>query len=168
MQDKVFKLSGTDCSISTKISGDGDYHNCLMTDTVMDQGSGKHTISMKIADPTIEYAGIYCGVVRDGQACDKYPLSGGRDNTTGWLMGCASGSLWGNGKWNDEMAGQIKNGQVLTIKLDLDAGTLKFWVDSQSHGSRWTTGVIGPLRWAVSVSRTGAFVEIAPSPELLP
>ena len=83
-------------------------------------------------------------------------------------MGCYDGSLFGNGKYNDDRAGGIKNGHVLTIQVDLDAGTLRFWVDGQPHGPGWATGVTWPLRWAVSVFETGTSVEIAPNPELQP
>jgi hypothetical protein len=45
-------------------------------------------------------------------------------------------------------------------------GTLKFWVDGKPHGSGYTSGVSGPLRWATSVSFKGNAVEIVPTPEL--
>ena len=139
-----------------------------MTGTVMQQGSGKHTISMKMGHPTREQAYAMCGVVRDGQACDEIPSAGGRDNTTAWFMFSADGSLCGNGKQGDVAAGQIENGHVLTIQVDLDAGTLKFWVDGQPHDPGWATEVMGPLRWAVSRLHTGTSVEIVPNPELQP
>ena len=119
-----------------------------MTDTVMEQGSGKRTISMKMGHPTNEGASALCGVVRDGQACDEEPAQD-RDDTIAWFMHCANGSLFGNGKDCDDEAGEIKNGQVVTIQVDLDAGALKYWVDGQPHGPGWATGVTGPLRWAV-------------------
>ena len=40
---------------------------------------------------------------------------------------------------------------MLTMQVDLDAGTLKFWVDGKSHGPGWTNGVAGRLRWAACV-----------------
>ena len=30
--------------------------------------------------------------------------------------------------------GKIKSNQVLTIQVNMDAGTLKFWVDGKPHG----------------------------------
>ena len=36
------------------------------------------------------------------------------------------------------------------MQVDMDAGTLKFWVDSKPHGSGYTSGVTGPLRWATT------------------
>merc|ERR1712086_1068717 len=61
------------------------------------------------------------------------------------------GSLWGNGKQGADGAGCINDGQVLTMQVDLDAGTLKFWVDGKPHGPGFTSGVTGRLRWATSM-----------------
>ena len=52
------------------------------------------------------------------------------------------------------------------MQVGTDAGTLKFWVDSEAHGLGWSSGVTGPLRWAASVYQTGTAVEIVPTPQL--
>ena len=59
-------------------------------------------------------------------------------------------------KWQDahDLAGGIEgieSGQVLTMQVDTDAGTLKFWVDGKPHIPGYTSGVTGPLRWATTV-----------------
>ena len=53
------------------------------------------------------------------------------------------------------------------MKVDMDVGTLKFWVDGKPHGPGYTSGVTGPLCWAINVFRKGS-VEIVPTPELQP
>ena len=64
------------------------------------------------------------------------------------------------------MAGKIRSGQVLSMQVDTDAGTLQFWVDGKPHGSGYTSGVTGPLRWATNVYFAGNAVEIVPTLEL--
>ena len=49
----IFALSGIDNSIATKIDKDG-YNNCMMTGPVM-EGTGKHTISMKVGNGDKDY-----------------------------------------------------------------------------------------------------------------
>ena len=64
-----FELSGPDNSIATKIDQDMDDGNCMMTGPVM-EGTGKHTISMKLGKGDSRNMGMMCGVARDGGACD--------------------------------------------------------------------------------------------------
>ena len=109
--------------------------------------------------------------MRDSVPCDEFPLTDRGATTTAWLMNSNCGGLWGNGKWLSDDAGEISPGQVLTMQVDLDAGTLKFWVDGKPHGPGWTSGVTGPLRWAVTVTANNPFnsvpaVSIMPDPVL--
>ena len=157
----MFQLSGPDSSIATKIDEDEDENNCMMTGPVM-EGTGKHTISMKLGKGDEEDMHMFCGVARDGVACDGDYCN--RENTEAWYMNSYKGALWGNGKYNDDEAGGIKEGQVLTMQVDLDAGTLKFWLDGKPHGSGWTSGVTGRLRWATSMFGKGNSVQIVPTP----
>ena len=125
------------------------------------EGTGKHTISMKLGKGDATFMNMTCGVARDGVACDQD--YGYAAKTEAWYMGSYKGGLLGNGKQNDDVAGGIDDGQVLTMQLDLDAGTLKFWLDSKPHGPGWTSGVTGRLRWATSVIWKGNSVQIVPN-----
>ena len=133
----------------------------MMTGPVM-EGTGKHTISMKLGQGDANFVDIMCGVARDGVACNKD--YGNRGNTEAWYMWSGGGSLYGNGKEGDDSAGRINEGQVLTMQVDLDAGTLKFWLDGKPHGPGRTSGVTGRLRWATSVIYKGNSVQIVPTP----
>ena len=75
----------------------------------------------------------------------------------------SGGSLYGNGKDHDDGFGEIKEGQVLTMQVDLDAGTLKFWVDGKPHGPGFTSGLTGRLCWATSMLYKGNSVQIVPT-----
>merc|ERR1711865_316684 len=156
----VFALSGIDNSIATKICTVKDLRNCMMIGRVM-EGTGKHTISMKVGQGAEEHMYMYCGVVRDGVACNKWHAD--EKSTDAWYMG-DNGDLHGNGKQDDDWAGEIYDGQVLTMQVDLDAGTLKFWLDGEPHGPGFNSGVTGRLRWATSVQCKGTSVQIVPTP----
>ena len=157
----IFVLTGIDDSVATKIDKNEEFDNCMMTGPVM-EGTGKHTISMKLGQGDAEDMDISCGVVRDGVACDQW--YGNKKNTEAWYMYSVYGSLCGNGKFNEDDAGEINDGQVLTMQVDLDAGTLKFWLDGKPHGPGWTSGVTGRLRWATCVAYKGNTVQIVPTP----
>ena len=160
----VFALSGPDSSIATKIGKDMNGNYCMMTGPVM-EGTGKHTISMKLGKGDVQNIDTLCGVARDGVACNQD--YGNRGNTEAWYISSYNGSLCGNGKKFDDSAGGIKEGQVLTMQVDLDADTLKFWLDGKPHGPGWTSGVTGRLRWATCVYRKGNSVQIVPTPSEL-
>ena len=146
VKDKVFELSGPNHSIATKIARDNNYQNCMMVRRVMGVGTGTHTIS------------IFFGVVKDGVSCyedhaqEEYSA---REHSVGWFMFSGDCTLCGNGKSYDETnvsVGNIEpNENILTMQVDTNAGTLKFWVDGKPHGPGFTSGVTGPLRWATTM-----------------
>jgi hypothetical protein len=61
----VFELSGPNNSIATKIDQDANYKNCMVVGRVMGAGTGKHTISMKLAKGSAGTMFIFCGVQRE-------------------------------------------------------------------------------------------------------
>ena len=107
----------------------------------------------------------YFGLVRDGAAWDKD--HGFKDSTAAWYIH-SSGYLYGNGKEDDDEAGEINEGQIVSMEADLDKGTLRFWVDGKQHGPGYKSGVEDRLRWAVSLFYKGNAVQIVPTPELQP
>ena len=124
----------------------------------------KHRISFTMTKGENTYLSLMVGVVRDGAAWNEEHGEAG--STDGWFMYTQNGGLYGNGKDSSDAAGRIYTGQIVTIELDADAGTLKFWVDGKPHGPGYTSGVKGRLRWATSVFRKGNGVQIVPTPEL--
>ena len=138
----------------------------MVVGRVMGAGTGKHTISMKLAQGNAGHMSTLCGVVRDGVLCNEEHYQ--QESTVGWFMFSGKGSLLSNAKYNAEDAGRIEPGQVLSMQVDMDAGTLKFWVDGKPHGPGYTSGVAGPLRWATRILHKHNNVEIVPTPELQP
>ena len=129
--------------------------------------SGKHRMSLKLLIGNEKYLFHYFGVVRDGAACNEDHDES--DKTDAWYMD-SNGDLSGNGEKDDDDAGEINEGQIVSMEADLDKGTLRFWVDGKPHGPGWDSGVTGRLRWAVSLYfyYQSAAVEIVPTPELQP
>ena len=158
VKDKVFELSGPNNSIATKIDQDLNAHNCMVVGCVMETGTGKHTIAMKLVQGSKCPMYTICGVVRDGAPCNQFHFD--RESTVGWFMNSDNGGLYGNGKCYDDEAGRIEPGQVLIMQVDTDAGTLKFIVDGKLHGPGYTSGVTGLLRWAICVINKKDSVEI--------
>ena len=94
----------------------------MVVGRVMGAGTGKHTILMKLVEGSADYMDILCGVARDGAPCNEKHFR--RNSTVGWFMNSGTGSLWGNSKGGDDESGEIKLGQILTMQVDTDAGTV--------------------------------------------
>jgi hypothetical protein len=127
--------------------------------------SGKHRMSLKMMKGEIGYLLHLFGLVRDGAAWDKDHAH--RASTDAWYMD-NDGYLYGNGKEDDDGAGFINEGKIVSMEADLDNGTLRFWVDGKQHGPGFVSGVEGRLRWAAGLYCKGAAVQIVPTPELQP
>jgi len=168
ISNKLFVLSGDGNSIATQIDDDqshgGSFDNCLWTARVME--SGKHRISLKLMAGERGYLDLYFGLVRDGVAWDR--RLHGKTSTDAWYMTSGNGDLCGNGKYRQDSAGRINEGQIVSMEADLDKGTLRFWVDGKPHGPGHSSGVTGRLRWAVCLAYQGNSVQIVPTPELQP
>ena len=54
------------------------------------------------------------------------------------------------------------------MQVDMDTGTLEFWVDGNPHDPGYTSGVTGPLRWATTVTYQGNDAVIVSTLELQP
>ena len=78
--------------------------------------SGKHRMSLKLIKGEAGYLFHFFGLVRDGAAWDKD--HGLRASTDGWYMHSV-GDLNGNGKQGHDNAGEIKEGQIVSMEADL-------------------------------------------------
>jgi len=107
---KVYELSARDNSITTKAERRRGWDSCLVTESIME--SGIHTISFKLLS-----GAAIVGVVRDGTPCDKDPFD--EDSQVAWGLETTEGSLYGHGKEDDDGVGDVIEGQVITLQLDL-------------------------------------------------
>jgi hypothetical protein len=91
---------------------------------------------------------------------------GHRECTDAWLMHGYDGSLWGNGKVNDDTAGPYKQGDRVGMLLDLDDGSLRFFKNGVAHGPGYPAGsVTGPVVAAVQMYHKDQSVRMLPDVE---
>jgi hypothetical protein len=88
------------------------------------------------------------------------------DCTDGWFIHADNGSLWGNGKNNDDEAGEYKQGDRVGVLLDLDNGSLRFYKNGVQHGPGYPAGsVTGPVVAAVQMYCKDESVRLLPNAE---
>jgi hypothetical protein len=75
------------------------------------------------------------------------------DSTDRWFIFNYGGSLYGNGENGDAYAGPIVDGDRVGVLLDLDEGSLRFFVNGVQHGPGYPAGsVTGPMVCAVQMA----------------
>jgi hypothetical protein len=88
----------------------------------------------------------------------------GRDCTDGWFMDASGGTLWGNGKQNDDRAGSFEQGDRVGVLLDLGDGSLRFFRNGAQHGPGYTAGsVTGPVVAALQMYEPNQSVRLLPN-----
>ena len=154
---------------------DVGFENCLVATPAM-RGAGElHTLSVRLMlNPTYHRpsssASVLMGIVRDGAAHDEDHSERDVDNGiafkhNGFLIDAADGGLCGNGRCNADPAGRFGAGSMLTMRLDLHVGTLKFWVDGKRHGPGYRDiDCSGTYRWATSLFFMCDCVQICSTP----
>jgi hypothetical protein len=95
------------------------------------------TLHIGVARPNLDPTGMYIG-----SCC-----------TDGWFIELYHGSLLGNGKYMDDGAGRIKNGDRVGVLLDLNKGSILFFKNCVQHGPGYAAGsVTGPVVHAAQFS----------------
>ena len=78
-------------------------------------------------------------------------------------MYALQGSLYGNGKENDDEAGGFIQGDRMGILLDLDDGSLRFFKNGVEHGLSYPAGsVTGPVALGVHMVVQGSAARLLP------
>jgi hypothetical protein len=86
--------------------------------------------------------------------------------TDGWFMFADEGTLYGNGKQDDDEAGTYKQGDRVGVLLDLDNGSLRFFKNGVQHGPGYAAGsVTGPVVAAVQMYLEDQSVQLLPNAE---
>jgi hypothetical protein len=85
----------------------------------------------------------------------------GRTRTNGCFIFTGNGSLWGNGKQNDDEAGEYEQGDRVGVLLDLNNGSLLFFKNGVQHGPGYAAGsVTGPVVAAVEMDAKDTSVRL--------
>jgi hypothetical protein len=132
-----------------------DYDDALVTSGV-ELTAGKHywEVEKLICD-------LFVGITRPNlDPNGDYTLDRSAD---GWFIWTAGGGLCGNGKDEDDVAGNIDVGDRVGVLLDLDEGSLRFFVNGAQHGPGYPAGsVTGPVVCAVSMFGPGTSARLLP------
>jgi hypothetical protein len=121
--------------------------------------AGKHYWEVELlTDPDVF---VLVGVTRPNLDLDAdYADS---DSTDGWFIDTYKGSLYGNGKEDDEAAGNIDEGDRVGVLLDLDEGSLRFFKNDVKHGPGYPAGsVTGPVVCAAQLYNPNTSVRLLP------
>ena len=105
-------------------------------------------IMIGISRPNLDPSGDYCS----------------RNCTDGWFMAAGDGTLWGNGKQDDDRAGSFEQGDRVGVLLDLGDGSLRFFRNGAQHGPGYAAGsVTGPVVAAVQMYVPNDSVRLLPN-----
>jgi hypothetical protein len=123
---------------------------------------GKHYWEVEILnDDSRDPYMTYIGVTRPNlDPNDDYAFA---DSTAGWFIWAYEGGLCGNGKCEDDAAGDIEEGDRVGVLLNLDEGSLRFFKDGVQHGPGYPAGSItGPVVCAVQLCASNSSVRLLP------
>jgi hypothetical protein len=151
-------------AVATNVGNDDDNVNdsSLVTSGV-ELTAGKHYWEVEIlSDQT---GVVYIGVTRPNLNPDiDYAVRG---STDGWFIDTYGAHLFGNGKEHDDRADPIDEGDRVGVLLDLDEGSLRFFVNGVQHGPGYPAdSVTGPVVCAVQLPEDAGPWQ--PSVRLLP
>ena len=83
-------------------------------------------------------------------------------------MAALTGTLWGNGKHDDNRAGGFEQGDRVGVLLDLGDGSLRFFRNGVQHGLGYAAGsVAGSVVAAVQMYYPNESVRLLPNAKQL-
>jgi hypothetical protein len=117
-----------------------------LTTTGIELTEGKHYWEVELRSE--RFGNTFVGISRPNLDPTGYHY--GSNNC--WFMHPPDGSLYGNGKEEDDEAGPYKKGDRVGALLDLDDGSLRFFKNGVKHGPGYPAGsVTGPVVHAVQM-----------------
>jgi hypothetical protein len=133
-----------------------------LTTTETELTEGKHYWEVELLSE--DMANILVGISRPNlEPTGDYTDS---ECTNGWFMYALDGTLYGNGKEEDDAAGAYKHGDRVGVLLDLGNGSLRFFKNGVEHGPGYAAGsVTGPVVAAVKMATKDASVRLLPIAE---
>jgi hypothetical protein len=133
-----------------------------LTTTETELTEGKHYWEVALLS---EYLGrIMIGISRPNlDSTGRYYEMGCTD---AWVIRAGNGSLFGNGKYGDQIAGAYTQGDRMGVLLDLGNGSLRFFKNGVEHGPGFPAGsVTGPVVHAVQMFDEHGSVRLLPNAE---
>jgi hypothetical protein len=144
-------------AVATKT--DDDYNHDTLVTSGVELTVGKHFWEVVILNDDDHSTCV--GVTRPN--LDTNVNYAHRGSTDGWFILPADGGLWGNGKGGDDEAGTIDAGDRVSVLLDLDQGSLRFFKNGVQHGPGYPAGsVTGRVVCAVQMYNSHTRVRLHP------
>jgi hypothetical protein len=135
-----------------------DYENISLVTSGVELTAGKHYWEVEILRDEV---GVFVGVTKPNLDPKGYYYA--ETSTAGWFIVTDAGSLYGNGKGEDDEAGKIDEGDRVGVLLDLDEGSLRFFKNDVQHGPGYPAGsVTGPVVCAVQLDSPRTSVRLLP------
>jgi hypothetical protein len=130
-----------------------------LTTTGIELTEGKHYWEVELLSENL--GNTFIGISRPNLDPTGNHLE--RDCTDGWFIRSGAGSLYGNGKQNDDFAGEYKQGDRVGVLLDLDNGALRFFKNGVEQGPGYAAGsVTGPVVHAVQMGLKDSSARLLP------
>jgi hypothetical protein len=131
-------------AVATQILEEGDDHS--LTTTGIELTEGKHYWEVELRSE--RFGNTFVGISRP----NLDPKGDYYCSNDAWFMFPYDGSLFGNGKEQDDEAGPYEQGDRVGMLLDLDDGSLRFFKNGVQHGPGYPAGsVTGPVVHAVQM-----------------
>jgi hypothetical protein len=144
--DYVELSEGGTVATTMKITDDNE--NYSHTTTGVELTEGRHYWEVELLSEEMNNMNV--GVTRPNLDSLGYYMD--RDCTDGWFIYVEVGSLYGNGKEDDDEAGPYKQGDRVGVLLDLNNGSLLFFKNGVQHGPGYPAGsVTGPVVAAAEI-----------------
>jgi hypothetical protein len=120
--------------------------DCSLTTTGIELAEGKHYWEVELVSE--DFGNTFVGISRP----NLNPKGDYYESDDAWFVYPFNGSLWGNGKEDDDEAGTYQKGDRVGVLLDLDDGSLRFFKNGVQHGPGYPAGsVTGPVVHAVQM-----------------
>jgi hypothetical protein len=133
---------------------------CSLTTTEIQLTEGKHYWEVELLSASVD--GIFIGISRPN--LDPTYECWKSECTDGWFINADDGTLYGNGKENDDETGAYKQGDHVGLLLDLDNGSLRFFKNGVECGPGFPAGsVTGSVVHAVHMYSKDNSVQLLPN-----
>jgi hypothetical protein len=145
-------------AVAAKTEDDNDHVETLVTSgTVLT--AGKHYWEVEILN--YDAGSVFIGVTRPN--LDPIGVYSMRASTDCWFILNQEGGLYGNGKEDDDQAGDIDEDDRVGVLLDLDEGSLRFFKNGVQHGPGYPAGsVTGSVVCAMQMYDPDTSVRLLP------
>ena len=129
--------------VATHVGSDGTFTLVTREANPIRVGGRDVCVTFTIKGGSASYGvnSLLLGLVRPGLEPRDGKDYADSEESRAWWMGAYEGRLFGSGKWGDDEAGALREGDRLTVVLTAGGG-VRFGVNGKERGSGWPAGSI--------------------------